>query len=148
MGLAGKALREPGTRRAWVWPVALAALIFAYSSRPSAVDLDSWWSSADKMIHFAVYGLLAILICRIGRGWHAAILGALLAAAYGATDEWHQSFVPGRSAEFADWLADALGAVVAAWIYAGSDRVRSWIELPARRRKTALRPTGAPTRAP
>ena len=25
-------------------------------------------------------------------------------------DEIHQSFIPGRSAEFLDWIADALGA--------------------------------------
>ena len=30
--------------------------------------------------------------------------------AYGATDEWHQSFVPGRSTELADWIADTAGA--------------------------------------
>jgi VanZ family protein len=33
---------------------------------------------------------------------------------YGATDEFHQYFVPNRSAEVQDWLADVLGAVIAA----------------------------------
>jgi len=35
---------------------------------------------------------------------------------YGATDEFHQYFVPNRSAEVQDWLADIFGAVIAAFI--------------------------------
>jgi len=35
----------------------------------------------------------------------------LLCAAYGAFDELHQLFIPGRSAEFIDWIADFLGAI-------------------------------------
>jgi VanZ family protein len=34
--------------------------------------------------------------------------------AYGVTDEWHQSFVPGRSADAIDLVADAVGAGLAA----------------------------------
>jgi VanZ family protein len=44
----------------------------------------------------------------------------LIATAYGATDEWHQSFVPNRHAEFRDLQADALGAcagVIAVWAW-------------------------------
>ena len=32
---------------------------------------------------------------------------------YGATDEWHQSFVPGRDADVRDLVADAVGAALA-----------------------------------
>jgi VanZ family protein len=37
-----------------------------------------------------------------------------LSVGYGATDEWHQRFVQGRFATVDDWIADALGAAVAA----------------------------------
>jgi VanZ family protein len=48
------------------------------------------------------------------------VLAALVAAAYGATDEWHQHFVPGRTMEMADLAADTSGAAaaaVAAWAW-------------------------------
>lgn len=41
---------------------------------------------------------------------------ALICIVYGATDEFHQYFVPNRSAEVQDWLADIFGAVIAAFI--------------------------------
>ena len=40
-------------------------------------------------------------------------LAVLLATLYGVTDEGHQWFVPGRTAEVADLVADAVGAAVA-----------------------------------
>ena len=36
----------------------------------------------------------------------------VVASAYGVTDEWHQTFVPGRSSTVSDWVADTLGALV------------------------------------
>ncbi len=53
----------------------------------------------------------------------ATVAAALLAAAYGAIDEVHQSFVAGRSSTVADAVADAVGAVIGAWV-AGHARVR------------------------
>jgi VanZ family protein len=44
----------------------------------------------------------------------ALLLALSLASLYGATDEFHQSFVPGRSADVLDWLADTLGAALGA----------------------------------
>lgn len=35
-----------------------------------------------------------------------------LGALYGAADEWHQSFVPGRVSSLGDWSADVLGVVL------------------------------------
>lgn len=49
------------------------------------------------------------------------ILGMACAAAlFAASDEWHQSFIPGRAPEFTDWLADIGGialALAAAWMW-------------------------------
>lgn len=84
----------------------------------------------DKVVHFAIYGLLATLVCRLGTGWRAAVWAFLATAAFGATDEWHQSFIPGRSTELADWLADVLGAAVAVVLYTRWRRYRQWLETP------------------
>jgi VanZ family protein len=72
-------------------------------------------------LHQAAYfGLTLLLVRALARGrWsdvtRATVLGAwAIAVAYGVTDEWHQSFVPGRSAELRDLAADAMGALLAA----------------------------------
>ena len=54
----------------------------------------------------------------------AAALAVLLATLYGVTDEAHQWFVPGRTAEVTDLVADALGAAVAAGVICGWSIVR------------------------
>ena len=117
---------------AWVWPVALAAVIFAWSSRSRVPDIAPWIPHFDKVVHFSVYGLLGVLTCRIRRGSGWAVLAVVLTSLYGASDEWHQSFVPGRMAGVADWMADTLGAAVAVGFYLGSPRLRHWLEAPAR----------------
>ena len=35
-----------------------------------------------------------------------------MGALYGGSDEWHQSFVPGRSPTLGDWVADVAGVVL------------------------------------
>lgn len=95
---------------AWGPAVLWAAAIFWVSSRPS-VPLPSGWG-ADKLSHFWAYTLLGFLLARgtaayrLSPRW-AVLLGVL----YGASDELHQHFVPGRSVEAADWAADALGVL-------------------------------------
>ncbi len=81
----------------------------------------------DKVAHFAVFGLLATLVVRTGcRPW----LAVLLVALFGFTDEWRQSFTPGRTVEVADWVADTLGAITAVAIYTRWTRYRVWLEGP------------------
>ena len=75
----------------------------------------------DVSLHGSAYfGLTLLVIRALARGeWRgvtrATLLGAwCIAVAYGATDEWHQSFVPARHVELRDLAADALGALAAA----------------------------------
>ena len=89
----------------------LASLIFWASSQPGGgVEL---FLHADKVVHFVVYGLL-MSACLYGAGFpefRQGILWAILCCLYGISDEWHQSFVPGRDATVGDVLADACGAI-------------------------------------
>ena len=119
------------TRRVRVWGPAWATmvLIFVLSSIsglgpiPGGVD--------DGVAHALQYAVLAALLLRglAGARWRgvkfrAAALAVLLATLYGGTDEAHQWFVPGRTAEVTDLVADALGAAVAAGVICGWSIVR------------------------
>jgi VanZ family protein len=98
----------------WLPPLLYMVLIFQLSSDPNPLPqlTDNVW---DKALHAVEYGGLAFLLCRAlrgeGIGWTAALTLALVAtSAYGASDEWHQLYTPGRNAEIHDWIADSLGA--------------------------------------
>lgn len=99
--------------RLWGPAVLWAALLFALSSR-SALPLPQP-SGIDKVEHFAAYAVLGALLARassgsgVWLGW--AILAGLL---FGASDEWHQAFVPGRDSSALDWVADAFGTLAGA----------------------------------
>ena len=103
----------------WLPPVALMAVIFYLSAQPS---LDSGLGLADevgrKVVHFAEYALLTFLWWRALRttmpSRRAAMVALVVALAYAATDEYHQSFVEDRSGSPADWAIDAAGATLAA----------------------------------
>ena len=120
-----------------LWPLLVAAVIFYASSR-SLVAAPGGIQVNDKLAHFCAYGLLASLVLRaLGGGWRGALAAVVIASAYGASDEWHQSFVPGRSPEVADWVADTLGAALAVVLYVGIAPYRTLLEMPLGRRKQA-----------
>ena len=107
--------------RASVAPLAAAGwmgLIFALSSRrtiPEPFGLASGLIAIGG--HLAAYAILAILlwwaIAPLERSASRRIALALMGAVfYGLSDEWHQSFVPGRDASGFDLAIDALGASV------------------------------------
>lgn len=107
-----------GSSWRWWGPLVLYMMsIYVMSARPVPESLSG---TPDKPMHLAAYLGLALLAVRaLARGLlrpagtRTIAWGVLLAVAYGASDEWHQSFVPGRDASFADLGADALGALLA-----------------------------------
>jgi VanZ family protein len=105
----------------WSPALAFMAAIFAVSGIPNLTTLPG--DLSDKVGHFCAYAVLAAFVLRgIARARWIGVTGAAafgawaIAAAYGATDEFHQRFVPGRTAALDDWAADALGAATAAII--------------------------------
>lgn len=83
----------------------------------------------DKLLHtiaFAAGAVPLTFVLRFSKTWpwrRIVLLVILAISAYGASDEWHQQFTPGRSAkDVGDWTADTIGGAVgtlaAAWIYA------------------------------
>lgn len=94
------------------------ALIFRFSAESEPLpELTIYvW---DKLLHAAEYAGLAALVYRAlaGEGFRrasAALAALLLTAAYGATDEWHQSLVALRESDPLDWTADIVGAGIGA----------------------------------
>lgn len=120
----------PKQRRDWIWPLVVAATIFLASSREAnAPEFTRWIPRFDKLAHFSVYGLLGTLMLRgLGRRRWAPWLAIAAVSLFGASDEWHQSFVPGRSCEVADWVADTLGAALAVGLYRGWGGYRRLLE--------------------
>lgn len=100
--------------RLWV-PVAIYMAAIFYVSSLSQPPIPA---NTDKPLHWLAYGGLAVLVVRalaggIPRRISAGVAGAaiLITVGYGVTDEVHQLFVPGRSADVFDLVADAAGAV-------------------------------------
>lgn len=102
-------------------PLLWAGVIVVLTSTPSEL-VPQGVSTFDKFGHFGMYAIFAWLLARHGFGvagrWVAPVLAIVVASGFGAVDEWHQQFIPGRSTEFADWQADSLGAVTGALAYA------------------------------
>jgi VanZ family protein len=105
-------------------------LIFAASSIP---DLGPLPGMSDKSGHSIGYALLGGLLLRAlaggrlsGVSWRRAAASVVLATLYGVSDEFHQTFVAGRSADRFDVLADGVGAVVAVLAIGAAAVARAW----------------------
>lgn len=127
-GAATPGHAQPGRLwRAWLPVAAYAALIFVLSSRPSLVEQVPnrlRFLGIDRVGHCAEYGILGWLAARAlaangVRRTRRLWLGLALASLYGATDELHQAFVPGRSCQAGDWLADTVGGALGSWLRCG-----------------------------
>ena len=107
----------------WLPLIGLCGAIFWQSSFPSVHDTN-WFLHQDKGLHLAAYGLMAFLAARALdrerpglRRSTLWLLASAFAVLFGLSDEIHQSFVPGRTASIADWIADILGSAAGAWIF-------------------------------
>jgi VanZ family protein len=105
----------------WLPALFFMVVIFSFSSQPgdNLPNFLSWDYVIKKMGHAIGYGLLALSYFHFlkydkKRYW----LAWLLALIFSATDEFHQSFVPGRHASVFDVLIfDNFGAAFALWLY-------------------------------
>jgi len=96
----------------WLPPVIYMAAIFHFSSQsdPLPTLTANVW---DKLLHtMRVRRPRGPAVSRLtGEGltlWQASVATVLLVSGYGATDEWHQVYVPLRSPDVQDWMTDTL----------------------------------------
>ncbi|ADV66301.1 VanZ family protein [Deinococcus maricopensis] len=91
-----------------VWAAGIA--YFSQQSQPLGVSVPHPW---DKVAHLTEYSVLAFLLARASGRW---ALACALTAWWGALDEVHQAFVPGREAGIQDWWFDLAGGVLGGWL--------------------------------
>jgi VanZ family protein len=109
--------------------IAYMAFIFGLSSISKT---PSFVSGVDKYLHATLYAGLGVLLVRaLARGWRRpvtvwiVVATIAMAAAYGMSDEFHQSFVPHRSVEAMDVVADTVGASIVAIVLYAWDIIRA-----------------------
>ncbi|MDP9255835.1 MAG: VanZ family protein [Actinomycetota bacterium] len=101
----------------WLPPLAWMAVIFAFSTRHGGDHLATAEVVLRKLAHVTEYfALTALLVRALRRSQIAAAVPASVVAAlaYASSDEWHQSFVPGRTATPRDVAIDGVGIALAA----------------------------------
>ena len=121
-----------GSLRTWLlgWGPSLVmmALIFGGSSTPgnNLPSFSSWDTILRKGGHVFGYALLGLSYMHGLAGSRkikrrTLALAVIMAAAYAISDEFHQSFTPGRTASVTDVVIDTFGAVIGVGVW-------SWVK--------------------
>lgn len=106
----------------WYAVIAMLAIIFGLSSIPNVAEPRTYTLPYDKVAHFGEYSALAFVLAgslrRDASRWlplvGLLVVSVAVAAAYGASDEFHQRFVHGRDPDVHDWFADVVGSTAGA----------------------------------
>ena len=122
---------------AWLPAIAIAAIIFTLSAQPNLQITDGTVDLVlRKLAHVTFFGLLAAACVR-GLAFHgitgraALVAAAALATVYAISDEYHQTFVAGRSGSPIDVAIDLAGILVAVALLARNPRLHARILAPA-----------------
>ncbi len=111
------------TRALVLWgPVGVWMLVLFVASAQSDVGVAG--RIPDWITHPIAYCILGLLVSRATSGGLGrplvrgeAILIIVLCTLYGVSDEFHQSFVPGRDASFWDVVKDCAGSILAVGLW-------------------------------
>ena len=116
-------MKNPKTKKRikyWLPAFAWALVIFIFSSYPTGTASEIHWKDfiVKKTAHIVEYAILSLTIYRaltlegVGKK-RAGIYSIIFSIFYGFTDEFHQSFTPGREPRLRDTVFDTIGAVLA-----------------------------------
>lgn len=86
--------------------------MFVASHLPTVKPPDLGFNWQDKVFHavsYAVYGLLVRRAIQTLTSQRIRVLTLCIGIVWALSDEWHQSFIPGRMAEWGDVIADVIG---------------------------------------
>lgn len=102
-------------------PWILMMIAITIESSISNISLpDIGINFTDKLAHFAVFGIMGWVLTRgmiLSKIKYPVLISVVIGFVYAITDEWHQSFVPGRDSDVLDVLADLIGLVFFAHLY-------------------------------
>jgi hypothetical protein len=115
-------LKHPRALFAWYLALLYAGIIYLLSSARAPIPfIDIRKYPPDWILHgveYAFFGILLIRACALTWERRSALflisLSLFIGVLYGISDEWHQSFVPGREAAFHDLVADTAGVFAGA----------------------------------
>ncbi len=104
----------------WLPTLVWAGVIFTFSSRPTITTTQVYWQdfTLKKAAHVFVYAIFAVLMYRSLKhttkltSRYLLIVTLLITALYAISDEFHQSFTPGREPRLRDVIIDVAGASV------------------------------------
>ncbi len=101
----------------WIPPIAWMGLIFFLSSCADYPNLMPDRPDLQNVLgHITEYATLACLLARavdhLPRIKHAHLWTIGVVILYAASDEWHQTFIPGRHGDPLDWLVDVAAALL------------------------------------
>lgn len=105
----------------WLPAVVWASLIFYMSSRSSIKTVDVYWQDflIKKIAHFTEYFIFSVLVYRALSNTtnlskkKSLVLSFIITVIYAASDELHQSFIPGRESRIRDVVIDSIGSASA-----------------------------------
>lgn len=113
-------------RLRWLPLLVMMGLIFYLSHLSGSSVQMPHFRQSDKVAHAMAYCTLGLsFLYALPPRWHSrslVVIGVsvlLFCGFYGLTDEFHQSFVPGREVSGGDVMADVLGGLVAWVLYTG-----------------------------
>lgn len=107
---------------AWLYEL---ADFFKNNNMLFMIDLANYcYDNFDKLLHMGLYfgfGIILYLTFHSSESIflrkYAPLFAIAIGILYGVTDEYHQSFVPGRVSSTADLLANGIGVVLAQFVF-------------------------------
>jgi VanZ family protein len=122
-------------RRARIAAALWGGFLFLLTSWPNPPAVAAGGFPIDKLTHFLLYAVEAFLLSRAipwpGRRGFAGsrilvVIGTM--ALWGALDEAHQEWIPGRMMDSADLAADVVGATAGVLLAAAVSRKEGKLE--------------------
>lgn len=106
----------------WLPVLGCMGLIF-YASSLSGKDIPSLFAYQDVLFHGAIYVILTLFFYRALKNTNSRLIRlqlffftVIFGFAYGASDEFHQMFTPGRDCSGFDLMVDTIGSCAGGFI--------------------------------